>query len=174
MTGQATGADGDAANHDVPLRRSAAVLAACLAASTAAAAAGSIPTVRAIPTWYRMLDTPPWTPPDAAFGPAWSVLYAGQAVAAWLAWRADPGAARPVWALHGAQLVLNAGWSLVFFGLRRPGLALVEIAVLWVAIAVTARAMFRRSRAAGALFLPYLAWVMFAAALNWSIWRRNG
>lgn len=156
-----------------PTRRSAAVLAACLAASAAAAGAGSGPTLRAIPTWYRGLDKPAWTPPDAVFGPVWSLLYAGQAVAVWLAWKAKPDEARPLFALHGAQLALNAGWSLVFFGLRRPGLALIEIAVLWVAIAVTTRALLRRSRAAGALFLPYLAWVTFAAVLNWSIWRRG-
>lgn len=156
-----------------PARRSAAVLSACLAASAAAAGVGSVPTIRAIPIWYRRLDKPGWTPPDAVFGPVWSLLYAGQAVAAWLAWKAQPDRAGNLFALHGAQLALNAGWSLVFFGLRRPGLALIEIAVLWVAIAATMRALYRRSTVAGALFAPYFAWVTFAAALNWSIWRRT-
>lgn len=154
-------------------RRSATVLAGLLGASASAAAVGAVPTVRAVEGWYQQLDKPSWTPPDGAFGPAWSVLYAAQAAAAWLAWRADPATAAPALRLHGAQLVLNAGWSLVFFGLRRPGLALLDIAVLWVAIAATMRAFARRSRAAAALFVPYLAWVSFAAALNWSVWRRN-
>lgn len=152
---------------------SARVLGACLGASAAAAAIGSIPTARAVDTWYRRLDKPSWTPPDQVFGPAWSILYAAQAVAAWLAWRADPATARPVLRLHGAQLALNTAWSLIFFGLRRPGLALIEIAVLWLAIARTMQVFGSRSVTAGILFFPYLAWVSFAAALNWAVWRRN-
>lgn len=154
-------------------QRAVAVLGVLLGASGTAAGVGAVPTVRAVEGWYQRLDKPSWTPPDRAFGPAWTVLYAAQAVAAWLAWRADPASARPAMTLHGAQLVLNAGWSLAFFGLRRPAFALVEIAVLWVAIAATMRAFARRSRAAAALFVPYLGWVTFAAALNWAIWRRN-
>ena len=71
------------------------------------------------------------------------------------------------------QLMLNAAWSWIFFGLRQPGWAFVEITLLWLAIVVTAIALFRVSRVGGTLFLPYLLWVTFAAALNFAIWRLN-
>jgi tryptophan-rich sensory protein len=128
--------------------------------------------------WYRTLDRPPWSPPDAAFGPVWSLLYAGQAVAAWLVWRADhrrPGdlAAEPALTLYGGQLLLNLAWPVLFFGLRKPGLALVEIAVLWVAIAATVRSFAVRHKLAAAMLVPYLLWVGYAAALTADLWRRN-
>ena len=112
-------------------------------------------------------------PPDGVFAPVWSVLYAAQAIAAWLVWRSDRDDRAPALRLYGAQLLLNTAWSLIFFGLRAPGLAVVEIALLWVAIAATVRAFHSRSQPAGLLMLPYLAWVTFAAALNVEIWRRN-
>ncbi len=166
-----------------PPRRALAGLVVSLAAAAAAAATGAGTTYPAVGPggWYDRLDKPPWTPPRSAFGPAWTVLYAAQAVAAWLVWRAAParpGASRspladPALRLYGAQLLLNAAWSLVFFGLRRPAWAVVEIAVLWVAIAATIAAFARRHRTAAALLVPYLAWVTFAAALTVSVWRRN-
>jgi len=103
----------------------------------------------------------------------WTVLYAGNAVSAWLVWRANPQESRHALTLYGAQLALNAAWPLLFFGLKRPGLALVEIVLLWVAIASTVAAFARRHRVAALLLVPYLAWVTFAVALNYELWRRN-
>lgn len=121
--------------------------------------------------WYFALAKPTWTPPPWVFGPAWTLLYASMAVAAWMVWKRG-GWGRPLqwWTL---QLLLNAAWSPVFFGLHQVGLALVVIAALWLAIAATIAAFARVDRRAGGLLLPYLAWVSFASALNLAIWRLN-
>src|SRR5579875_1357095 len=136
---------------------------------------GGIVTSRSL-RWYSRLERPSWTPPDAAFAPVWSVMYAAQAVSAWLVWRADDDRDSvdvPAMVSYSTQLALNFAWTLLFFGLRRPGLALVDIAVLWLAIVVPVREFGRRHRFAAALLLPYLAWVAYAAALNAAIWWRN-
>jgi translocator protein len=153
--------------------RSATALATSLAAVSAAAGIGVAGTTAGVRTWYPSLDRPSWRPPDEAFGPVWTALYAGNAVSAWLVWRADPQGSRPALTLYGAQLALNAAWPLLFFGLQRPGLALVEIALLWVAVLSTVAAFARRHRVAAFLLVPYLAWVTFALALNHDLWRRN-
>lgn len=156
-------------------RVEAAGLAASLASVGAIAAAGSVPTARGLP-WYRGLDRPAWTPPDAVFGPAWAVLYASQAVAAWLVWKGDWRRAEydvPAMTAYGVQLALNLAWTFLFFGLRRPAWALAEACVLWLAVATTVREFARKHRVAAAMLLPYLAWVSFATALTASIWRRN-
>ncbi|HWD45264.1 MAG TPA: TspO/MBR family protein [Actinomycetota bacterium] len=142
------------------------------AAAFGVAGVGGVVTTRSLDSWYRRLDKPSWTPPDRVFGPVWSLLYGAQAVAAWLVWRSG-GERAPALQLYGAQLALNLGWTLLFFGLRRPGWAVLEIAALWVAIAATIAAFRRRSRAAAWLLLPYLAWVSFAMALTVAVWRRN-
>ena len=97
------------------------------------------------------------------------------AVAAWLVWRQDgvSGATLPL-TLFGIQLVLNVLWSCIFFGLEKPGLAFLEVLLLWTAIAATMILFWQRSSAAGILLLPYLAWVSFASVLNFTIWRLNG
>jgi translocator protein len=153
--------------------RSATALATSLAAVSAAAGIGGAGTAAGVRTWYPSLDRPSWRPPDEAFGPVWTALYAGNAVSAWLVWRADPQGSRPALTLYGVQLALNAAWPLLFFGLKRPGLALVEIALLWVAVLATIAAFARRHRGAALLLVPYLAWVTFALALNHDLWRRN-
>lgn len=122
--------------------------------------------------WYDSLRKPPLTPPSWVFGPAWSLLYLAIALAGWLVWRARPASPAPL-ALWGVQLVLNAAWSYLFFGLQRPGVALVEIGVLLGVIVATAAAFFRVRVAAGALFVPYAAWVAFAAYLNAGLWLLN-
>jgi tryptophan-rich sensory protein len=122
--------------------------------------------------WYAALRKPPLTPPGWVFGPAWTVLYLLIAVAGWLVWRARPRDRRAL-GLWGAQLALNAAWSFVFFGLHRPGAALVEIALLLVFVLATAAAFFRARRLAGALLVPYAAWVAFATYLNAGIWILN-
>ena len=104
-----------------------------------------------------------------------AVLYLGMAVAAWLVWRQKGMvAARVPLALFAVQLGLNVLWSWLFFGLRNPGLGVLDILLLWIAIAATIAAFWKRSLAAGLLLVPYLAWVSFAAVLNFAIWRLNG
>ncbi len=125
------------------------------------------------PEYYAELRKPSWAPPTWLFGPAWTLLYLLMAIAAWLAVdRGGPGG-RGAARLWGFQLLLNAIWSPIFFGLRAPGAALVAIIATWLAISATTLAFFRRHSLAGALMLPYLAWVTFATALNYEIWRRN-
>lgn len=124
--------------------------------------------------WYETLAKPPWTPPDWLFPIAWMILYAFIAVAGWLVWHAaDWPANRTALILYGLQLVLNAGWSVIFFGARRVDLALWEVVALWASIAATIAAFAPLSPLAAALMAPYLAWVSFAAALNFDIWRRQ-
>ena len=147
-------------------------LAAAAGVTYGAAAAGAAATRPRIGGWYQRLDKPRWTPPAAAFGPVWGVLYGMQALAAWTAWRAGRPGRRRALAWYAAQLALNTGWSLVFFGLRQPGWALVEVGALWLAVAAATRELGRQAPAAAWLMLPYLGWVSFAAALNAEIWRR--
>lgn len=130
--------------------------------------------VDAADEFYRSLHRPAWAPPGWLFGPVWTGLYLSMAVGAWLVWRRGGWAEqrRPL-AFYLIQLALNAAWTPLFFGLRNPGLALVEIVVLLAAIVVTLRAFWRARRPAGALLIPYLAWVSFATALNFSIWHLN-
>ena len=142
--------------------------------SFAAAGVGSLFTTPAIPGWYESLRKPAWTPPNWLFGPVWSLLYLAMGTAAWLVWRGRGfTGARLALALFFAQLALNALWSILFFGRRSPGAALVEIVFLWALIFATMAAFWRLSRAAGWLFVPYLWWVTFAMFLNHAIWRDN-
>lgn len=150
-------------------------LAASLATVGAVAGAGGWVTSRRL-DWYRRLDKPPLTPPDAVFGPVWGVLYACQAIAAWLVWRGDASRAEydvPALTSWWVQLGLNLVWTLLFFGLRRPAIALVDICALWLAIVLMIREFARKHRFAAALLVPYLVWVTYAAALNAGIWWRN-
>jgi len=124
--------------------------------------------------WYQTLRKPALTPPGWVFGVVWTVLYALMGVSAWLVWRRGGISANALpLALFAVQLGLNALWTWVFFGLHRPGLALAELGVLWLAILATTIAFWRRDTAAGALFVPYLSWVSFAAYLNFAFWRTN-
>lgn len=124
--------------------------------------------------WYDGINKPSWNPPAWIFGPAWTVLYATMAVAAWLVWREGGWRAQGrVLSLFVLQWALNVLWTPLFFGLHRPGLALIDIVALWLAILATLIAFWRVRRAAGILLPPYLAWVTFAAVLNFTIWRMN-
>lgn len=128
------------------------------------------------PAWYRQLRKPSWSPPSWLFGPVWTLLYALMGVAAWLVAggsRAQRAGRGPALAAFGAQLALNAAWTPIFFGLRRPGLALAEIVTTLAAVAVTVALFLRQRALAGLLLLPYLAWTAFATLLNAEIWRRN-
>ena len=121
--------------------------------------------------WYEGLRKPAFTPPNWIFAPVWSLLYACMGIAAALVWQRSRALIPMV--LWGTQLCLNAAWSWIFFGLHEPGLAFLEIRVLWVAIALTIFVFWRIRPAAGALLVPYLLWVGFASWLNWELWRLN-
>jgi translocator protein len=124
--------------------------------------------------WYEQLRKPAWRPPNWVFPPAWAFLYLTIAVSGWLVWRTSGfvGAAFP-FAIYLVQLILNASWSPIFFGMRRPDLAFVEVVMLWSSIIATIAAFHCVNAAAAWLLLPYLTWVTFAAALNFAIWRLN-
>jgi len=133
-------------------------------------AAGSIDSAQ----FYSGLARPSWAPPSSVFGPVWSVLYLLMGLAAWLVWRQDGfAAARVALILFGAQLALNAIWSWLFFAWHRGALALVDVIVLWVLIVATIVSFWRINPLAGALLIPYLLWVSYATALNYSVWRLN-
>ncbi len=135
---------------------------------------GSLLTASSIPVWYQALAKPSWTPPSWLFAPVWTALFLMMGTAAWLVWR-PRGWTGASWALglFVGQLALNVAWSGLFFKLRRPGLAFMEIVALWLAIVATMWSFARHSAPAALLLAPYLAWVTFAAALNLSIWRMN-
>jgi len=142
-----------------------------MAASFTAGAIGSLATFANVRTWYPLLHKPSWNPPSWIFGPVWTVLYVLMAVAIWRAWRAsssDAVRARLVIGYFG-QLALNAGWSIIFFGLKQPAWAFVDIIALWALLVALQIDIRRTDRLAGWLWLPYLLWVSFATALNLAI-----
>lgn len=147
-------------------------MAVFLAITSAVAAAGSIAT-RNGQDWYDGLEKPSFNPPDWVFGPVWSTLYVFMAVAAWLVWRRRGAMRNAGLTLWGVQLCLNLAWSWIFFGAQQPGMALVEIAALFVAIVLTMVLFAMENRAAAMFMVPYLGWVGFAAVLNFEIWRLN-
>ena len=146
-----------------------------LLAAFVAAGIGGGATAGSVREWYPTIAKPSWTPPSWVFGPAWTTLYILMSVAVWRIWirRDQLVGARLTLQLHGVQLVLNALWSILFFGLQRPDLALIEIAVLWSLLLTLQVRLFRQDRVAAWLWAPYLAWVSFASCLNASIWWLN-
>jgi len=145
-----------------------------LLAPLAVGIGSGLATARGVSEWYPALAKPAFTPPDWLFGPVWTVLYLLMGVAAWLVWRRgrELRVGIPL-LLFTVQLLLNGLWSVLFFGLRSPGAAAVDILVLWVTIALTIGAFHRVSRPAATLLLPYWGWVTFAAILNLAIWTLN-
>lgn len=125
--------------------------------------------------WYYALKQPPWKPPDAAFGPAWTTIFTLTAVAGVLAWRAEPDARarRVLLVAFAVNSVLNVLWSVLFFAWHRPLWALAEVVVLWASIAQLVLLARRSSWKAAVLLLPYLGWVSFAATLNLAVVRLN-
>lgn len=157
----------------MPTRQQLTGLVAWLAACFAAAAIGGLASIQAA-SFYAQLVRPEWAPPAAWFGPVWTVLYVLMGIAAWLVWRVGGfHAARAPLILFLAQLPLNALWSWLFFRWKLGALAFVEIVLLWLLIVATLAAFWRVRKTAGALLVPYLLWVGFAAALNYSVWRLN-
>ncbi|HTE39333.1 MAG TPA: TspO/MBR family protein [Steroidobacteraceae bacterium] len=144
-----------------------------LAISFVAAGVGTIASLNA-GVFYMDLIRPEWAPPASIFGPVWTILYAMMGIAAWLMWREDEAdSPRIAVVLFIVQLVLNALWSWLFFSWHLGALAFVDILVLWASILATIIAFWRIRPLAGAVLIPYLLWVSFASALNYSVWRLN-
>jgi tryptophan-rich sensory protein len=148
--------------------------------SLSAGAIGAIFTAPAIPTWYADLVKPALNPPAWIFGPVWTTLYVLMGIAAFLVWSSYPKASEDkkkqikiALGVFGAQLFLNAAWSITFFGFQNPGWALVDIILLWLAIVWTMVVFYQISKPAAYLLVPYLLWVSFASYLNYSIWVLN-
>lgn len=125
--------------------------------------------------WYQALKKPSWQPPNWLFGPAWTTIFALAVVSATLAWRSatTQGQRVQVIALFAINAFFNLLWSALFFALKRPDWALFEVGLLWLAIAAPMVTFWSRSKPASLLLAPYLAWVTFAAYLNWTIVQLN-
>jgi benzodiazapine receptor len=124
--------------------------------------------------WYKRLRKPSWRPPDRLFAPVWTLLYLLIAVSGWLVWREAGfgGAALPL-TVYVLQIALNAAWTPLFFGLHRPDLGFVDIVLVWMSIIATIVLFYPIHVVAALLLVPYLAWVTFATALNFAVWRLN-
>ncbi len=124
--------------------------------------------------WYERLKKPSWRPPNRLFAPVWTILYLMIAVAGWLIWRkvGFAGAGLPL-SVYVLQLILNAAWTPLFFGLHRPDLGFIDIVLVWVSIIATILLFYPIDVAAALLLVPYLVWVTFATALNFAMWRLN-
>src|SRR3954447_89266 len=124
--------------------------------------------------WYEGLKKPSWRPPNRLFAPVWTVLYLMIAVAGWLIWReAGFEGAGLALAVYALQLTFNAAWTPLFFGFQRPDLGFVDIVLVWVSIIATIVLFYSIHAGAAFLLVPYLAWVTFATALNFAVWRLN-
>lgn len=144
------------------------LIATAWAVATAALGAALTP----LTPWYRGLERPWFQPPDWAFGPAWTLIFVLAAAGFVRAWRA--GARAPLLVAFVVNGALNAGWSLIFFTLQRPDWAMIEVVPLWLSILAMLLIARRHDRRAAQLIAPYLAWVTFAACLNWAIIGLNG
>jgi tryptophan-rich sensory protein len=136
---------------------------------------GAIFTAKNITVWYKTLKRPALNPPNWIFAPVWTTLYLLMAIAAWLVWRQGIGISGVIVALMVfiIQLILNVLWSAIFFAWHNPGAAFAEIVLLWLSIVLTIFEFTKISPTAAWLMLPYIAWVTFAAYLNFAIWRLN-
>jgi benzodiazapine receptor len=135
-----------------------------------------IVTRSSIETWYPTLVKPSFNPPNWVFAPVWSMLFIMMGVAAGLIWdriEAEKETVRKALILFAIQLALNALWSFLFFGLKNPMLAGLEIIILWLMIYETYIQFTKINKIAGYLFIPYLLWVSFATILNGTIWWLN-
>lgn len=136
----------------------------------AAGAIGSIFTIGSIPTWYAGLVKPSFNPPNWIFGPVWTTLYTLMGIAMYLVYQRGGKSALQFFGVH---LVVNALWTIIFFGLHNMGLALGVIVLLWLMIAWSIYIFGRIRPLAGWLLVPYIFWVSFATALNYSLWMLN-
>lgn len=136
---------------------------------------GSLFTSPSIPTWYASLEKPSFNPPNWVFSPVWITLFVLMGISLFLLWRngLEDQKVRIAILFFAVQLVLNVCWSAIFFGLKSPFFALIEIIFLWIAILLTILNSYKVSKAAGVLLIPYILWVSFAAVLNFSLWSLN-
>jgi tryptophan-rich sensory protein len=136
---------------------------------------GSIFTTRTIPTWYASLIKPVFNPPNWIFGPVWTALFFLMGVSLYLVWQKgfDNPQVKIALLIFAFQLVLNIIWSILFFGLRSPLLAFIEIIVLWIFILLTIICFYPISKPASYLLIPYILWVTFASVLNFAIFLLN-
>jgi len=136
---------------------------------------GAFATIRSVNTWYREIEKPSFTPPDWVFGPVWTVLYTLMGIAAGIisANDGDKRQRQVALSVFGVQLTFNALWSVFFFGRRSPIAALIDLILLGISLVSTIVLFFRISKLAALLLIPYLAWVIFAGALNGSVWWMN-
>jgi tryptophan-rich sensory protein len=150
-------------------------LVVCIVVSQLAGGLGAFFTTPAIPTWYASLNKPVFNPPNWVFFPVWTTLYTLMGIAAFLVWRKGLHERRVRIALivFAVQLILNLAWTIIFFGLYSLFGAVIAIVLLWIAIVVNIVVFWRISKAAGALLIPYILWVSFAALLNVSVWMLN-
>lgn len=135
---------------------------------------GSIFTANTVSTWYTTLNKPFINPPSWLFGPVWITLYALMGTSAYLIWQVKetPGAKMAL-IFYGIQLILNAVWSILFFGIKNPQVAFFEIIFLLISIIITTILFWKINPVAGALMVPYILWVSFASYLNYQIWTLN-
>jgi len=135
---------------------------------------GSFFTTPSIATWYAFINKPLFSPPNWIFAPVWTLLYILMGISAFLIWKKrDNLKTKPALIFYGIQLILNALWSIIFFGMHNPGLALLGIIILWLFILITLIKFYKINKTAGILFIPYLLWVSFASILNYAIWMLN-
>ena len=158
---------------DIQPMRSWSALIGFIGASFVAGAIGSWATFPGVRNWYPLLNKPDWNPPSSIFAPVWTALYVLMGVAIWRAWRTHSSNVPRLVQLYFGQLVLNALWSVLFFALKQPAWALVEILALWGVLVWMLAGFWRTDRAAAALWAPYVLWVSFATALNAAIVRLN-
>ena len=131
---------------------------------------GSFFTMDAVKTWYLVINKPSWNPPSFIFGPVWITLYTLMGIASYLVWKKKE---KKLIGIYGLHLALNSLWSILFFGMKRFDLALIEILVLLVMIAYLSIKFYKVRNLAGVLLIPYLLWVSFASVLNFTIWSLN-
>ena len=135
---------------------------------------GSMFTIKSIPTWYAALNKPSFNPPNWIFGPVWISLYILMGISFYIVWiKSDSSNFNILLSLFILQLTLNSLWSIIFFGLKSPGFALLEIIFLWVSILLCIMYFFPVSKIASFFLIPYLIWVSFASILNYYVWKLN-
>jgi tryptophan-rich sensory protein len=136
---------------------------------------GSIFTISSVSNWYQTLIKPALNPPSFVFGPVWTALYALMGISVFLVWKMgwDRADVRKAIYVFGLQLILNATWSIIFFGLHSPFWAFINIIALWLSIIWTMTLFYKINKLATWLLVPYILWVSFASYLNYSIWILN-
>lgn len=171
---EGVGTEESEANNGASNGHKLATLASFAGLCIAAASLGSLANRRGLAVWYKALRKPPFQPSPKVFAPVWTVLYGLIAVSGYRVWRRQPSPERSrALALWGTQIGLNAAWSPLFFGARKPGVALVDLVALFAAVTAYIDTTRRIDKPAAAMVAPYLAWLGFAGVLNEEIVRRN-